>query len=121
MISGLIGKMFMHPPDFRYLIILSTMSQDSLVDYNPQVTLIKVPTQKYPANEDVFQLKYLPPTPTNELQKGDVIVRNLFLLGFGDVGKVGLALTLALLASARSTRHGCSVALSILIGRDGDQ
>ena len=56
------------------------MSQeDRVVDYNPQVTLIKVPSEKYPKEEEVFQLKYVPPIPTDQVQKGEVVLKNIFL------------------------------------------
>jgi NADPH-dependent curcumin reductase len=62
------------------ILRISTMSQqDKVVDYNPQITLIKAPSNKYPAEEEVFQLKYLPPVPTDQVQKGEVVLRNLFL------------------------------------------
>jgi NADPH-dependent curcumin reductase CurA len=54
-------------------------SSDKVVDYNPQITLQKVPTDQYPANEEVFQIKYVPPVPIDELKAGEVIVRNEFL------------------------------------------
>ena len=53
--------------------------QDSQVDYNPHITLIKAPGKDYPLKEDVFQLKYVPPIPTDQIQQGEVIVRNLYL------------------------------------------
>lgn len=37
------------------------------VDYNAQITLIKTPNSDYPAKQDVFQLKYVPPTPVDQL------------------------------------------------------
>jgi NADPH-dependent curcumin reductase CurA len=49
------------------------------VDLNVQVVLAKRPTPKYPSSEDVFQVKYVPPIPTDQLKPGEVIVRNLFL------------------------------------------
>ena len=56
------------------------MSQkDSIVDYNPQITLTKTPSEQYPANEEVFQLKYIPPIPTDQILAGEVVVRNLYL------------------------------------------
>ena len=45
------------------------MSQaDRVVDYNPQITLMKVPSEKYPKDEEVFQLKYVPPIPTDQVK-----------------------------------------------------
>jgi len=56
------------------------MSQeDRVVDYNPQITLIKTPSEKYPREEEVFQLKYVPPIPTDQVQKGEVVLKNIFL------------------------------------------
>jgi len=55
------------------------MDSGNLVDLNVQVTLVKRPTPNYPQNEDVFQIKYVPPKPTDTLIDGQVIVRNLFL------------------------------------------
>jgi NADPH-dependent curcumin reductase len=49
------------------------------VDYNPQITLTKVPTSNYPNKEDVFQLKFVPPVPVDQLIAGEVVVKNLFL------------------------------------------
>jgi len=45
-------------------------SSDKVVDYNPQITLQKVPTDQYPANEEVFQLKYIPPIPIDQVKAG---------------------------------------------------
>lgn len=53
--------------------------EDRTVDYNPHITLIKAPGKDYPHKEDVFQLKYVPPIPTDQVQPGEVIVRNLYL------------------------------------------
>jgi len=55
------------------------MDSGNLVDLNVQVTLVKRPTPNYPQSEDVFQIKYVPPKPTDTLIDGQVIVRNLFL------------------------------------------
>ncbi len=49
------------------------------MDYNPQITLTKVPTSNYPNKEDVFQLKFVPPVPVDQLIAGEVVVKNLFL------------------------------------------
>lgn len=49
------------------------------VDLNPQITLTKRPSADYPAKEDVFQIKYVPPVPTDQVGKGEVVVRNLFI------------------------------------------
>lgn len=49
------------------------------MDYNPQITLTKVPTSNYPDKEDVFQLKFVPPIPVDQLIAGEVVVKNLFL------------------------------------------
>ena len=54
-------------------------TSDKVVDYNPQITLIKAPSDQYPANEEVFQLKYVPPIPTDQVKAGEVVVKNLFL------------------------------------------
>ena len=50
--------------------------QDKVVDYNPQITLTRKPSEKFTANEEVFQLKYVPPIATDQIQNGEVIVRN---------------------------------------------
>lgn len=55
------------------------MSQDQVVDLNLQIILSKRPTADYPAKEDVFQIKYVPPIPTDQLRAGEVVVRNLFI------------------------------------------
>jgi NADPH-dependent curcumin reductase len=55
------------------------MSSDHLVDLNVQVILSKRPTDNYPAKEDVFQIKYVPPIPTDQVKEGEVVVRNLFI------------------------------------------
>ena len=56
------------------------MSQgDRVVDYNPQVTLIRAPSEKYPREEEVFQIKYVPPIPTDQVQQGEVVLRNILL------------------------------------------
>ena len=56
------------------------MSQgDRVVDYNPQVTLIRAPSEKYPREEEVFQVKYVPPIPTDQVQQGEVVLRNILL------------------------------------------
>jgi NADPH-dependent curcumin reductase CurA len=52
---------------------------NSQVDLNTQITLSKRPTADYPAKEDVFQVKYVPPIPTDQVKKGEVVVRNLFI------------------------------------------
>jgi NADPH-dependent curcumin reductase CurA len=49
------------------------------VDLNTQITLSKRPTADYPAKEDVFQITYVPPVPTDRVEKGEVVVRNLFI------------------------------------------
>ena len=50
--------------------IVDMASSDKVVDYNPQITLQKVPTDQYPANEEVFQLKYIPPIPIDQVKAG---------------------------------------------------
>jgi NADPH-dependent curcumin reductase CurA len=55
------------------------MDSGHSVDLNVQITLAKRPTPDYPQNEDVFQIKYVPPQPTDNVLEGQVIVRNLFL------------------------------------------
>jgi NADPH-dependent curcumin reductase CurA len=62
-----------------YAYHINLMDSEHLVDINVQVTLIKRPTKDYPQHEDVFQIKYVPPQPTDTLKAGQVIVRNLFL------------------------------------------
>lgn len=38
------------------------------------------PSPKYPEiNEDIFQIKIVAPRPTDSLQKGEIIVRNLYI------------------------------------------
>lgn len=54
-------------------------NEDRVVDYNPQITLIKVPTKNYPLKEDVFQIKFVPPVPTDQIAPGEVVVKNMFL------------------------------------------
>jgi NADPH-dependent curcumin reductase CurA len=54
-------------------------NEDRVVDYNPQITLIKAPTKNYPLKEDVFQIKFVPPVPTDQIAPGEVVVKNMFL------------------------------------------
>lgn len=54
-------------------------NHDKIVDYNPQITLAKTPTQNYPQQEEVFQLKYVPPIPVDQVKTGEVVVKNIFL------------------------------------------
>lgn len=47
------------------------MSGDHEVSLNTKILLARVPTEKYPKeNEDVFQIKYVPPTPTDQVADG---------------------------------------------------
>lgn len=55
------------------------MNSEHLVDINVHVVLAKTPTKDYPEKEDVFQIKYVPPQPTDTLKPNQVIIRNLFL------------------------------------------
>lgn len=52
---------------------------DKQVDLNAQIVLTKRPSANYPAKEDVFQIKYVPPVPTDQVRDGEVVVRNLFI------------------------------------------
>ncbi len=54
-------------------------NHDKIVDYNPQITLAKTPTQNYPQHEEVFQLKYVPPIPIDQVKAGEVVIKNVFL------------------------------------------
>lgn len=54
-------------------------NHDKIVDYNPQITLAKTPTQNYPQQEEVFQLKYVPPIPIDQVKAGEVVIKNVFL------------------------------------------
>lgn len=56
------------------------MSSDwSPVDLNAEVRLVKVPGKEYPKVNDIFQFVVVPPVPTDNVPKGHVIVKNLFL------------------------------------------
>lgn len=55
---------------YYFTKIVDMASSDKVVDYNPQITLQKVPTDQYPANEEVFQLKYIPPIPIDQVKAG---------------------------------------------------
>lgn len=55
------------------------MQQEPIVDLNVQVQLVKRPTADYPLKEDVFQVKYVPPIPTDLVRQGQIVIRNLFL------------------------------------------
>jgi NADPH-dependent curcumin reductase CurA len=46
---------------------------------NVQIILSKRPSADYPEKEDVFQIKYVPPIPTDQVKDGEVVVRNLFI------------------------------------------
>lgn len=46
---------------------------------NSQITLTKTPSEQYPANEQVFQLKEVPSVSTDKVQPGEVLVKNLYL------------------------------------------
>lgn len=49
------------------------------MDLNPQIRLIRVPGEKYPQGEDVFQIKYVPPVPTSDVPEHHVVVKNLYI------------------------------------------
>jgi NADPH-dependent curcumin reductase CurA len=56
------------------------MSNDwSPVDLNTEIRLGKVPDLNYPKVNDIFQMMVTPPVPTDNVQKGQVVVRNLYL------------------------------------------
>lgn len=56
------------------------MSSDwSPVDLNAEVRLVKVPGKEYPKTNDIFQYVVVPPVPTDNVPKGHVLVKNLFL------------------------------------------
>lgn len=59
--------------------IFILMSQENTVDLNIQIILSKRPTALYPENEEVFQIKYVPPIPVDQVKEGEVIVRNLMI------------------------------------------
>lgn len=52
---------------------------ENLVDLNIQIILSKRPTSMYPDKQDVFQIKYVPPIPTDMVKQGEVVVKNMFI------------------------------------------
>ena len=46
---------------------------------NVQATLIKRPGPDYPHKEDIFQIKYVPPIPTDLVKEGEIVLKNLFI------------------------------------------
>lgn len=58
---------------------LSMSSDWSPVDLNAEVRLVKVPGKEYPKTNDIFQYVVVPPVPTDNVPKGHVLVKNLFL------------------------------------------
>jgi NADPH-dependent curcumin reductase CurA len=61
----------------RSIIIMS--NDWSPVDLNTEIRLGKVPDLNYPKVNDIFQMMVTPPVPTDNVQKGQVVVRNLYL------------------------------------------
>lgn len=51
----------------------------SNIDLNAQIVLVKTPDANYPKINDIFQLKIVPPIPTDAVPQGSLIVKNLFL------------------------------------------
>lgn len=40
---------------------------------------MRVPTSSYPTeNQDIFQIKFVAPTPIDQLKEGEIIVKNIF-------------------------------------------
>lgn len=39
-----------------------------------------MPGQEYPGSgQDIFQIKYVPPVPTNEVPEGSVVIKNMYI------------------------------------------
>ena len=43
------------------------------------IRLTRVPTEKYPKEESVFQIKMIPPPPIDTVAEGSVVVRNMYI------------------------------------------
>ena len=56
------------------------MSEENQVDLNTVIRLARVPTDKYPSEEDgIFQIKTLPPPPIDTVPEGSVVVKNMYV------------------------------------------
>ena len=56
------------------------MSEEQTVDLNTVIRLMRVPTNKYPKEEDgIFQIKMIPPPPIDTVPEGSVVVKNMYI------------------------------------------